>query len=166
MNPSTLIGIVASVILLAVVLFYTAVDPSLFIYIPGLLVVLVVTMAATFISYPLSEVVRIFGDRKSTRLNSSHVVRSARRFCTLSLHVALPILVLCAYHESIYAYWHCCKCYFAGGCFILYRCRSQLIYRYPWSFGRTRRDDGCDIYQLSSKRGCADFWSYRHGTTQ
>src|SRR5690625_102200 len=61
MNPSTLIGIVASVILLAVVLFYTAVDPSLFIDIPGLLVVLVGTMAATFISYPLSEVVRIFG---------------------------------------------------------------------------------------------------------
>lgn len=61
MNPSTLIGIVASVILLAVVLFYTAIDPSLFIDIPGLLVVLVGTMAATFISYPLSEVVRIFG---------------------------------------------------------------------------------------------------------
>src|SRR5690625_4207490 len=61
MNPSTLIGIVASVILLAVVIFFTAVDPGLFLDIPSLLVVLVGTMAATFISYPLSEVVRIFG---------------------------------------------------------------------------------------------------------
>lgn len=61
MNPSTLIGIVASVVLLGVVLFYTAVDPSLFIDIPSLMVVLVGTLAATFISYPLSEVVRIFG---------------------------------------------------------------------------------------------------------
>ncbi|MEZ2720886.1 motility protein A [Paenalcaligenes hominis] len=61
MNPSTLIGIVASVLLLGVVIFYTAVDPSLFLDIPSILVVVVGTMAATFISYPLSEVVRIFG---------------------------------------------------------------------------------------------------------
>ncbi|QEY59233.1 chemotaxis protein MotA [Pseudomonas sp. C27(2019)] len=61
MNPSTLIGIVASVILLGVVIFYTAVDPSLFLDIPSILIVLVGTLAATFISYPLREVVRIFG---------------------------------------------------------------------------------------------------------
>ena len=61
MNPSTLIGIVASTILLGVVIFYTAVDPFLFLDIPSILIVLVGTMAATFISYPLSEVVRIFG---------------------------------------------------------------------------------------------------------
>lgn len=61
MNPSTLIGIVASTILLGVVIFYTAVDPSLFLDIPSILIVLVGTLAATFISYPLSEVVRIFG---------------------------------------------------------------------------------------------------------
>ncbi|WP_269902129.1 motility protein A [Paenalcaligenes faecalis] len=61
MNPSTLIGIVASTILLGVVIFYTSVDPSLFLDIPSILIVLVGTMAATFISYPLSEVVRIFG---------------------------------------------------------------------------------------------------------
>lgn len=61
MNPSTLIGIVASTVLLGVVIFYTAVDPSLFLDIPSILVVLVGTLAATFISYPLSEVVRIFG---------------------------------------------------------------------------------------------------------
>lgn len=61
MNPSTLIGIVASTILLGVVIFYTSVDPSLFLDIPSILIVSVGTMAATFISYPLSEVVRIFG---------------------------------------------------------------------------------------------------------
>lgn len=61
MNPSTLIGIVASVLLLGVVLFFSAEDPTLFLDIPSLAIVLVGTLAATFISYPLSEVVRIFG---------------------------------------------------------------------------------------------------------
>lgn len=61
MNPSTLIGIVASILLLGVVLFFSADDPSLFIDLPGLGVVLIGTLAATFISYPLREVVRIFG---------------------------------------------------------------------------------------------------------
>lgn len=61
MNPSTLIGIAASIILLGVVIFYTAVDPALFLDIPSVLIVLVGTLAATFISYPLREVVRIFG---------------------------------------------------------------------------------------------------------
>ena len=61
MNPSTLIGIAASTILLGVVIFYTSVDPSLFLDIPSILIVLIGTLAATFISYPLSEVVRIFG---------------------------------------------------------------------------------------------------------
>ncbi|MDY0207948.1 MAG: chemotaxis protein MotA, partial [Pseudomonas sp.] len=61
MNPSTLIGIAASIILLGVIIFYTAVDPALFLDLPSLLIVLVGTLAATFISYPLREVVRIFG---------------------------------------------------------------------------------------------------------
>lgn len=61
MNPSTLIGIVASIVLLAIVLFFSAEDPFLFIDLPGLGIVLVGTAAATFIAYPLPEVVRIFG---------------------------------------------------------------------------------------------------------
>lgn len=61
MNPSTLIGMVASVLLLAVVLFFAADDPRLFIDLPGLGIVLVGTMAATFLSYPLKEVVRVIG---------------------------------------------------------------------------------------------------------
>ena len=50
MNPSTLIGMVASVLLLAVVLFFATDDPRLFIDLPGLGIVLVGTMAATFLS--------------------------------------------------------------------------------------------------------------------
>lgn len=61
MNPSTLIGIVASILLLGVVLFFSAADPRLFLNAPSLAIVLVGTMAATFISYPLREVVRVFG---------------------------------------------------------------------------------------------------------
>jgi chemotaxis protein MotA len=60
MNPSTLIGMVASVFLLVVVLFFAAEDPLLFIDLPGLCIVLGGTMAATFLSYPLKEVVRVF----------------------------------------------------------------------------------------------------------
>lgn len=61
MNPSTLIGIVASILLLAIVLFFATEDPLLFIDLPGLGIVLVGTAAATFIAYPLREVVRVFG---------------------------------------------------------------------------------------------------------
>ena len=60
MNPSTLIGMVASVLLLVVVLFFAAEDPLLFIDLPGLGIVLGGTLAATFLSYPLKEVVRVF----------------------------------------------------------------------------------------------------------
>lgn len=60
MNPSTLIGMVSSVLLLVVVLFFSADDPRLFIDLPGLGIVLGGTMAATFLSYPLKEVVRVF----------------------------------------------------------------------------------------------------------
>ena len=59
MNPSTLIGMFASVVLLVSVLFVTAESPQSFINLPGLAIVLAGTMAATFISYPLKEVVRV-----------------------------------------------------------------------------------------------------------
>ena len=59
MNPSTLIGMFASVVLLVSVLFVTAESPHSFINLPGLAIVLAGTMAATFISYPLKEVVRV-----------------------------------------------------------------------------------------------------------
>ncbi|GAB3192085.1 motility protein A [Hydrogenophaga aquatica] len=69
MNPSTLIGMVASVLLLAVLLFFATDDPRLFIDLPGLGIVLVGTMAATFLSYPLREVVRVIGLLKTVLRN-------------------------------------------------------------------------------------------------
>lgn len=60
MNPSTLIGIVGALALLASVLFFSASDPWLYVNLPGLAIVLCGTLAATFISYPLGEVLRIF----------------------------------------------------------------------------------------------------------
>ncbi|NYT80752.1 MotA/TolQ/ExbB proton channel family protein [Alcaligenaceae bacterium] len=60
MNPSTLIGIVASVVLLGAVLFFSAEDAASFIDLPSLGIVVIGTLAATFISYPLREVLRIF----------------------------------------------------------------------------------------------------------
>ncbi|WP_251978700.1 motility protein A [Salinicola avicenniae] len=59
MNPSTLIGIFASVLLLVCVLFFTAETPDSFVNLPGLVLVVTGTLAATFISYPLKEVVRV-----------------------------------------------------------------------------------------------------------
>ena len=61
MNPSTLIGMVASVLLLVVMLFFAADDPSRYIDLPSLGIVLGGTMAATFLSYPLQEVLRVLG---------------------------------------------------------------------------------------------------------
>ncbi|MBZ9556764.1 MULTISPECIES: MotA/TolQ/ExbB proton channel family protein [unclassified Modicisalibacter] len=59
MNVSTLIGIVASVLLLGCVVLLSADSATGFVNLPGLLIVLAGTLAATFISYPLREVVRV-----------------------------------------------------------------------------------------------------------
>ncbi|WP_458525094.1 motility protein A [Onishia taeanensis] len=59
MNPSTLIGMLASMGLLGTVLMFTAESPQSFINLPGLAIVVTGTLAATFISYPLKEVVRV-----------------------------------------------------------------------------------------------------------
>ena len=60
MNPSTLIGMLASVLLLAVVLFFAADNPRMYVDWPSLGIVLGGTLAATFLSYPLKEVFRVF----------------------------------------------------------------------------------------------------------
>ncbi len=61
MNPSTLIGIVSSFLLLGIVIFFAADDPRLYVDFPSLGIVFGGTMAATFMSYPLTEVLRVFG---------------------------------------------------------------------------------------------------------
>lgn len=60
MNPSTLIGMLASVLLLAIVLFFAADNPRMYVDWPSLGIVLGGTLAATFLSYPLKEVFRVF----------------------------------------------------------------------------------------------------------
>lgn len=59
MNPSTIIGMLASVAMLASVLAFSAASGESFLNLPGLAIVVTGTMAATFISYPLKEVVRV-----------------------------------------------------------------------------------------------------------
>lgn len=61
MNPSTLIGMLAALGLLIYVLLIGAEDPAAYINLPGLAIVLTGTLAATFIAYPLREVLRVFG---------------------------------------------------------------------------------------------------------
>ena len=60
MNPSTLIGMLASVLLLAIVLFFAADDARMYMDWPSLGIVLGGTLAATFLNYPLREVFRVF----------------------------------------------------------------------------------------------------------
>ncbi|KXS37079.1 MAG: chemotaxis protein MotA [Halomonadaceae bacterium T82-2] len=59
MNASTFIGIIASLLLLACVVLLSADSAMSFVNLPGLIIVLAGTLAATFISYPLREVVRV-----------------------------------------------------------------------------------------------------------
>ena len=59
MNPSTLIGMVASVALMAVILLFGSDKPGNFLDLPSVAIVLGGTLAATFLSYPLREVLRV-----------------------------------------------------------------------------------------------------------
>lgn len=55
-NYSTALGIVFSIILLLFIIFYAANKPSSFVNIPGLIIVLVGTMSAALLSYPLRDI--------------------------------------------------------------------------------------------------------------
>lgn len=60
MNPATVLGMFGGIILLAVTIALTADDYSAFWNLPGLGIVLGGTIAATLVSYPLHEVLRVF----------------------------------------------------------------------------------------------------------
>lgn len=60
MNPSTAIGMLSGLVMLGLVLFFAAEDPWLYLDLPSVIIVLGGTFAATFMSYPLAEVVRVF----------------------------------------------------------------------------------------------------------
>ena len=85
-NPSTLIGVVAGLVMITLVLVFAAEEPAAFINLPGLAIVIGGTLAATFISYPLREVLRVSrlvgivfrNERMYSRDDIDELVRMAR----------------------------------------------------------------------------------------
>ncbi len=55
-NYSTALGILFSILLILFIVFYAAHNPWTFINIPGLIIVVAGTIAATFLSYPLRDI--------------------------------------------------------------------------------------------------------------
>lgn len=60
MNPATVLGMIGGILLLVVTIALTADDYQAFWNLPGLGIVLGGTIAATLVSYPLHEVLRVF----------------------------------------------------------------------------------------------------------
>ncbi|MBK1726915.1 motility protein A [Halorhodospira neutriphila] len=60
MNPSTLVGMIGGLTLIGSVLLVAAQDTAAFLNLPGLAIVLGGTLAATFLAYPMDEVLRVF----------------------------------------------------------------------------------------------------------
>lgn len=60
MNPSTMLGMVGGILLLGSAIAVTAKDATIFLNLPGLVVVLGGTLAAALISFPLLDVIRAF----------------------------------------------------------------------------------------------------------
>lgn len=59
MNRSTLIGMTASVLLMAVILIFATDKPGNFLDVPSIAIVVGGTLAATFLSYPMREILRV-----------------------------------------------------------------------------------------------------------
>ncbi|MFE8071875.1 MotA/TolQ/ExbB proton channel family protein [Marinobacteraceae bacterium S3BR75-40.1] len=60
MNPSTLIGMILGIIVLSLATYLNVEDPSELLNASGLIFVVGGTIAATFLSYPLREVLKVF----------------------------------------------------------------------------------------------------------
>lgn len=60
MNPSTVIGMIGGIVLVTVSIWLTARDALVFINLPGLVIVLGGTIAATLVSFPPAYVVRVW----------------------------------------------------------------------------------------------------------
>lgn len=60
MNPSSVLGMLSGVCLLVVVVFFTTDNAGIYWNMPGLAIVLGGTIAATLLSYPLTEVLQVF----------------------------------------------------------------------------------------------------------
>jgi chemotaxis protein MotA len=101
LNPSTLIGILASVLFMGVIVLFGADDPRKFIDLPSIAIVLGGTLAATFLSYPMREIRRILPmiaqvlrqERLETQHAIEEVVALSRLWMRGELHAverALP----------------------------------------------------------------------------
>ncbi|WP_418067325.1 motility protein A [Sedimenticola hydrogenitrophicus] len=60
MNISTLVGIVTGMLLIVLSVLLSAEEPGVFLNLPGLLIVIGGTIAATFISYPMKELRQVY----------------------------------------------------------------------------------------------------------
>ncbi|NVK86779.1 MAG: MotA/TolQ/ExbB proton channel family protein [Gammaproteobacteria bacterium] len=60
MNLSTIVGVLVGLAIVAVVIAFTAIDALAFLNLPGLIIVLGGTLAATLVSYPFKEFGRLF----------------------------------------------------------------------------------------------------------
>jgi chemotaxis protein MotA len=87
LNTSTIIGITISLFLLTGTIWWTAEDITLFFNVPGFFIVLVGTIAATLISYPMHEVLRVFKLLgivfKDDRHNNTHLVEEVVKMARL-----------------------------------------------------------------------------------
>jgi chemotaxis protein MotA len=60
MNPSTLLGMLGGVLFLGLAIYFTTDNVAVFINVPGIGIVIGGTLAATVLSYPFAEVLRVF----------------------------------------------------------------------------------------------------------
>ncbi len=60
MNPATVIGMIGGILLVGAAIAFGSADVVVFLNIPGLMIVVGGTVAATLISYPLGEFLRVF----------------------------------------------------------------------------------------------------------
>ncbi|MBK1734337.1 chemotaxis protein MotA [Halorhodospira abdelmalekii] len=86
MNPSTFVGIIGGLLLIGSVLLIAAEEALVFLNLPGLAIVIGGTLAATFMAYPLDEVLRVFrliwivlrNERVYTRDDMEELIRIAQ----------------------------------------------------------------------------------------
>lgn len=75
MNPSTILGMLLAVVIVALGVFFTTENPLDLLDLPSLVLVVGGTIAATLISYPLREVLRVFGVFMIVLRNDAHKPR-------------------------------------------------------------------------------------------
>lgn len=93
MNPSTVLGMIGGVVLLVVAVLFTAKDAAVFLNLPGLMIVVGGTLAATLMSFPLRQIVHVFRvfytvmkrERLYARKDIDEIVRVSRELARADL---------------------------------------------------------------------------------